>query len=293
MQLYVNAQHVTTGARMGLQRGSELPRASGCPNPHSPAGPSFKHVAPAVPCTRPCAQGGSFWSRLMGGGRKSGSGKEKAGQDTAAAAAAAPPPPPPQQQRSFSPFRNRSSSPSSQQQQQQQANPRPGSPSARSATPSSQQQSYKSIFGGIGQSKPAPPPPPPPAPVEPAPQPPRATTPRSGGGGGIFSFLTGGRGWGQAPAKPEPEPEPPAVVVPPPAAPASASSGDALVEGASRVIGSSLGFAGLAAKVAADLAASIKVAQGMALIGGTKPGGATQGSVKEETRCAPGPHSTA
>lgn len=46
--------------------------------------------------------------------------------------------------------------------------------------------------------------------------------------------------------------------MPPPAVAAGASSGDALLEGAGRVIRSSLGFTGLAAKVAGDLAAAFK-----------------------------------
>ncbi|KXZ43807.1 hypothetical protein GPECTOR_80g167 [Gonium pectorale] len=67
---------------------------------------------------------------------------------------------------------------------------------------------------------------------------------------------------GKAPAAPSSAPPAASAssgpVLPPPAAATSATSGEALVEGANRVIRNSLGFTGLAAKIAGDLASALK-----------------------------------
>ncbi|KAG2422260.1 hypothetical protein HXX76_016174 [Chlamydomonas incerta] len=150
------------------------------------------------------------------------------------AAPAAPPAPAPQAQRaSSSPQRSTSPSRSifgafAPQQQQQKQQPSPPAPAA----------------------------PPPPNPAAAG----RSISPLRGGG--LFGGLFGGRPTSTPPAQQQkpapPAPEPTPAVVPPPAVAAGASSGDALLEGAGRVIRSSLGFTGLAAKVAGDLAAAFK-----------------------------------
>ncbi|KAG2447430.1 hypothetical protein HYH02_007756 [Chlamydomonas schloesseri] len=150
-------------------------------------------------------------------------------------------------------------------QQQPAAPAAPAQPLQRSSSPSQRSSSpSRSIFGAFApqqQQQQPPPPPPAPAPQPAAPAAPqRSSSPLRGGGifGGLF-----GRPTSTPPAQPAkpaapPAPEPAPAVVPPPAVAAGASSGDALLEGAGRVIRSSLGFTGLAAKVAGDLAAAFK-----------------------------------
>ncbi|PNW72528.1 hypothetical protein CHLRE_16g688526v5 [Chlamydomonas reinhardtii] len=146
----------------------------------------------------------------------------------------------------------------------------PAPPTQRSSPPPQRSSSpSRSIFSAFAPQQQQQAPPPPPAP----PAAPQATSPaapaRSSSplrGGGLFGGLFGGRPTSTPPAQqqkpaappPPPAPEPTPALVPPPAVAAGASSGDALLEGAGRVIRSSLGFTGLAAKVAGDLAAAFK-----------------------------------
>ncbi|KAG2490289.1 hypothetical protein HYH03_011241 [Edaphochlamys debaryana] len=234
------------------------------------------------------SKSGSSGTSPSGSRDGSGSAKERA---AAAAAAASTSAPAPQQQppRAGSPFFRRAASPTPASSSPLSSSASAG-PTPRSGTPSGSASGsgYRSIFGGVfgGPDKAA---------LEKAAQekaaaeaaaaaaaaaaanPPRATSPRSGGffgglfgggannaaasnnngsifgaaaaSGGSSSGSKGGRTAGESVDLP---------VVPPPAAPAQAASGEALVEGAARVIKSSLGFTGLAARVAGDLAAALK-----------------------------------
>ncbi|GLI68475.1 hypothetical protein VaNZ11_012901 [Volvox africanus] len=231
------------------------------------------------------------------GSSMDGSTKEAAVQQAAQAQAASPPPPPqppaqePPLQRALSPlFRRPPPSPPPQQQ-----NPVPSTAAAVSPPigqqqkqPASPQSGYRSIFGfggadtGKRTAQSSVDTPPAAVPAEAAPLP-RATSPRSSSGGflgGLFGRPRQQNERGQVPEVQPPQASaggkgsvgrtaaaasatPPStsssgLPVPVPAAPTAASGGDALVDGASRVIRNSLSFTGLAAKIATDLATAFK-----------------------------------